>query len=193
MLLATPPRTWTKGTTTNQFCQLWLPSQRLRFPSTVWGRHSRISRHQAEEKSKEEESGKANLAWCGCYSCLNADVPRTEVSYTCKTLREILTKDHQMLNMLVRNSHRYLHRSLQVCLSTAGWDWRAFKELHKRKRRFLTVSPVPKCQSQQDAGFGNNLLWCRASTARFGPYIFSNREQRCRICSLLLILRSVQE
>lgn len=43
-------------------------------------RHSRISRHQAEEKSKEEGSGKANPACCG----LNTHVPRAEVSCTCK-------------------------------------------------------------------------------------------------------------
>lgn len=46
--------------------------------------------------------------------------------------------------------------SPQVC-KDCRWDLRAFKELYKRKRRFLTVSPVPKGQSQQDAGFGNSL------------------------------------
>ena len=80
---------------------------------------------------------------------------KTEVTYTCKSLRETLAKqDHQMLSNLVRNRHGCLHlsgRRLQVCLSAARWDWTDFEQPPKRERQILTVLPVRKCQSQQSS------------------------------------------
>ena len=76
------------------------------------------------------------------------NVPRTEVTYTCKSPRETLAKqDHQMLRNLVRNRHGYLHmsvRRLQVCLSTARWDWTDFEQPPKKRKANLNSVTCPK-------------------------------------------------